>query len=141
MLALIQSSDCDAYHTSTGVTFTTETNTGAQAVKSVNHQTDNLGTVNGELVIDVVGVDGNDELPASCHLALMDAFNDSYDQIYGVDSMTMVIESEEIVPAVDADANTKATANVSVTRRYQYRTYWVRMCKMMFLLSVSCDDP
>ena len=40
MLALIQSSDCDAYHTSTGVTFTTETNTGAQSVKALHAMID-----------------------------------------------------------------------------------------------------
>ena len=59
--------------------------------------TKNLGVEEGEVNIEMDNVDG--DISAMCRLVFMDAFNDSYGQVYGVDGMTVVIEAEEPIPA------------------------------------------
>ena len=58
-----------------------------------------LGVEEGEVYIEMDTVDGDGDLSPLCRIALMDAFNDAYDQVYSINGMTVVIESEEPIPA------------------------------------------
>ena len=59
--------------------------------------TKKLDVEEGEVNIEMDNVDG--DISVMCRIVFMDAFNDSYDQVYGVDGMTVVIEAEEPIPA------------------------------------------
>ena len=77
-----------------------------------------LGVEQGEVYVEIDNTIG--DLDAKCRLVFMNAFNDSYDQIYGIDGgMSVFIESEEVIPA-DVK-NLAAPPRVG----YLWKTYYV----------------
>jgi hypothetical protein len=60
-----------------------------------------------------------DDLSQECRMILIDAFSDSFQQVYGVDGMHALIESEETIPNRDG--------NQSNLKYYGalWRMYWV----------------
>jgi hypothetical protein len=114
MLTLVQNSDCAAFHAVTAVKIfsaatskdtaiihisdsSSESKNTAQIARVVGDATKKLDVEEGEVNIEMDNVDG--DISAMCRIVFMDAFNDSYGQVYGVDGMTVVIEAEEPIPA------------------------------------------
>ena len=60
-----------------------------------------------------------DDLSEECRMTLVDAFTDSFAQVYGVDGMHALIESEETFPNRDTKQ-----ANLQYYGA-QWRVYWV----------------
>jgi hypothetical protein len=133
MLTYMQGSDCEAFHTVNTVkiydaaTFddsatvsipgaSSESKAAAQVAKIVDGSSTNLGVEDGEVMIEIDNT--NADLTPLCLLILMDAFNDSYDQVYGIDTMTVILESEQVIPG---DVTTLSTAP-----GFRFKTYWVR---------------
>ncbi|KAI2503475.1 hypothetical protein MHU86_10944 [Fragilaria crotonensis] len=131
MLAYMQSSECEAFHTVNTVKIydaasvedsasiriprtSAESKVTAQVAKIVDVAANNVGVEDGEVMIEIDNADA--EPTPLCRLILMDAFNDSYDQVYGISSMSVVIESEEVIPG-DAAA-------LDATFAFKYKTYW-----------------
>ena len=75
-----------------------------------------LGVEEGEVFIEMDNIDG--DLSPLCRIVLMDAFNDAYDQVYSINGMTVVIESEE--PIAGDDENLLAPRG-----GYLWHTYYV----------------
>ena len=82
---------------------------------SADLATNTLGGEDGEVMIEIDNT--NADLTPLCRLILMDAFNDSYDQVYGIDTMTVILESEQVIPG---DITTLSTA-----AGFRFKTYWV----------------
>ena len=124
---MMQASACDAFHTATNVKIynaaiirVTEATSGSKATmqvaKIIDDATTNLSTEEGEVYVEIDSTIG--DLDSLCRIVFMDAFNDSYDQVYGIDGMTVVIESEEAIPP--------DVKNLAAPRGgYLWKTYYV----------------
>ena len=107
MLAMMKASDCETFHTATTVKIydaavirvtkaSAESKATKQVAKIVDDMTADLSVEEGEVYVEIDSTTG--ELDSLCRIIFMDAFNDSYDQVYGIDGMTVVIESEKAIP-------------------------------------------
>ena len=129
MLTMMQASECEAFHTATTVKIFNDAPiriTEASSFSKVSKQVAkiavdteaNLSIEEGEVYVEIDNTIG--DLDAKCRLVFMNAFNDSYDQIYGIDGgMSVVIESEEVIPG-DVK-NLAAPPRVG----YLWKTYYV----------------
>ena len=132
MLTYMQGSECEAFHTINSVKIydaensndsasivtssaRAESKATAPIAKIVDGATNNLNAEHGQVMIEIDNADA--DLTPLCRLIFMDAFNDSYDQVYGIDTMKVIIESEEVIPG-DAAALTTITG-------FRFITYWV----------------
>ena len=87
-------------------------------VPQVTNSKKNLSTRYGEIMVEIDHTAG-DDLSEECRMTLVDAFTDSFAQVYGVDDMHALIESEETFPNRDAKQ-----ANLQYYGA-QWRVYWV----------------
>ena len=69
-------------------------------VPPVATSTKNLSTRYGEIMVEIDHTAG-DDLSEECRMTLVDAFTDSFAQVYGVDGMHALIESEDTFPNRD----------------------------------------
>ena len=77
----------------------------------------------GEIMVEIDHTAG-DDLSEECRMILIDAFSDSFSQVYGVDGMHALIESEQTFPNRDAKQ-----ANLQYYGA-QWRVYWVSVSGM-----------
>jgi hypothetical protein len=74
--------------------------------------------IQGELTIDIERTTG-DDVSVVCNMILLEAFDASYKQVYGVDGMIAAIEAETVVPDGGVARRKLGSSTAS------YLVYWV----------------
>jgi len=114
MLAIAKASDCEAFHSATVVKITDPDETTKKHLSTARQ---------GEIMVEIDHTAG-DDLSEECRMILIDAFSDSFSQVYGVDGMHALIESEQTFPNRDAKQ-----ANLQYYGA-KWRVYWVSVSVM-----------